>query len=305
MKSFVTLSALAALVAAAPHQKRDVVWVTEYNIVTKTIDVTETVWLPAGAANTGSPAPQEDAPVAHQDKQHNGLQNKAAHNHGHKEAAPSSEAPVVVAQAPPATTPATTEIAPTTPAAPAPITTTTSVYSAPPPPPAPTTTTEAPAPAPVEPSPAVQAAPSNPAPAQEEPSAPASYSPPATGGSSSGGDGCVGDSGTCNSATFSYYNAGMGSCGISNTDSDYIFAYGLGKMQASGGANPNANPMCGRKIAIKCYDGTEVTATLTDSCPACNKKDGMLDLTPALWDRVAKGMPGADGILSDMTYRWL
>lgn len=283
MKSFVAFAALAALASAVPHAKRDVVWVTHTDVVTEVVDVTKTVWV-NGEDATEAPAVQAQEKYIPAEQKNN---NDRPHNHANHHAQPQPTTPSTT----PATTPA---YAPTIDLQPV-VTSTTSVYVAPSPKTTPQTTPAttaavqytAPAPAPQASS----------APAPE---APASYSPPASGSGS-----CGDQSGTCTGAKFSYYTPGMGSCGHTNSDSDYIFAYGKDLMAAKGGANPNLNPLCGRKIQIKAYDGTMVTAELMDTCYACGGNDSFIDLSQGLWDRIAKGNPKADGIMTGMSFTWM
>lgn len=84
-----------------------------------------------------------------------------------------------------------------------------------------------------------------------------------------------------------YYDAGMGSCGLTNSNADYIVAIAAVDMGYS--ANPNLNPNCGRKITIE-YEGRTHDATVVDTCPEC--ASGSIDLTPTLFQAVA---PKGDG----------
>lgn len=102
-------------------------------------------------------------------------------------------------------------------------------------------------------------------------SAPAA--PSATGGSTPSGAKYTGD--------ITYYTPGLGSCGVTNTESDHIVALAIGMMQAGYSGNPNLNPLCGRSITIS-SGGKTATATITDTCPGCS--DGSLDLTPSLFE---------------------
>jgi expansin (peptidoglycan-binding protein) len=55
------------------------------------------------------------------------------------------------------------------------------------------------------------------------------------------------------------------------------------------GANPNANPLCGKTINIY-YNGNVHQARIFDTCPTC--AEGSLDLSPSLFQAVA---PNGDG----------
>ncbi|KAI8887564.1 hypothetical protein K501DRAFT_268656 [Backusella circina FSU 941] len=84
-----------------------------------------------------------------------------------------------------------------------------------------------------------------------------------------------------------YYNTGLGSCGITSKDTDLIAA--LNAPQMSNGANPNNNPICGKKAKVKGPNGT-VTVTIVDTCPPC--KSGDLDLSPAAFGKIADFVDG-------------
>ncbi|KIY73474.1 hypothetical protein CYLTODRAFT_365455 [Cylindrobasidium torrendii FP15055 ss-10] len=73
-----------------------------------------------------------------------------------------------------------------------------------------------------------------------------------------------------------YYTPSLGSCGIQNTDADYIVAVSELLYDSFPGHtdNPNLNPICNRKI-IASYGGKSVNVTVTDKCGGCR---GMYDL---------------------------
>ncbi|KAI8337873.1 RlpA-like double-psi beta-barrel-protein domain-containing protein-containing protein [Chlamydoabsidia padenii] len=79
-----------------------------------------------------------------------------------------------------------------------------------------------------------------------------------------------------------YYNAGMGSCGKTNTDHDMIAALNAPQMGVV--PNPNKNPNCGRYAKVKGPKGT-VRVKIVDTCPPCLK--GSLDLSPAAFMKIA------------------
>ncbi|KAI9310275.1 RlpA-like double-psi beta-barrel-protein domain-containing protein-containing protein [Dichotomocladium elegans] len=79
-----------------------------------------------------------------------------------------------------------------------------------------------------------------------------------------------------------FYNTGLGSCGITNTDDDFIAA--LNSAQMNNGPNPNNNPICGRKVRINGPKGS-VTVAITDTCPTCAFGD--IDLSPAAFAEIA------------------
>ncbi|KAF1814534.1 hypothetical protein P152DRAFT_370653, partial [Eremomyces bilateralis CBS 781.70] len=84
-----------------------------------------------------------------------------------------------------------------------------------------------------------------------------------------------------------YYDPGMGSCGESHSSDEMIAAVAFGVMK--NGANPNANPLCGKTITIS-YKGKQTKAKVVDTCPGCTGAD--LDLSPSLFKAVA---PSGDG----------
>lgn len=79
-----------------------------------------------------------------------------------------------------------------------------------------------------------------------------------------------------------WYTPGLGSCGITNSASDLIGA--MNYIQMDNGANPNANPNCGRYVLIKGPNGT-VKVKITDTCPTCAY--GSIDLSPAAFEKIA------------------
>lgn len=136
----------------------------------------------------------------------------------------------------------------------------------------------------VAPSPSSPAAPTTStwvAPTSQAP-APSSQAPapaPSPSSSPSGGSGGA-PSGNTYSGDITYYTPGLGSCGVTNSDSDSIVALAHDMMEAEGVANPNDNPLCGKSITIS-YGGKTAQATIEDTCPGC--AHGSLDLTPSLF----------------------
>ncbi|KAA1468194.1 hypothetical protein DENSPDRAFT_833424 [Dentipellis sp. KUC8613] len=97
-----------------------------------------------------------------------------------------------------------------------------------------------------------------------------------------------------------YYATGLGSCGIVNNDSDYIVAVShlLYDSYPGAGANPNANPVCNKRIQAH-YQGKSVTVTVTDRCEACKMTD--LDFSPAAFSQLASESIGR---LNGVTWNW-
>ncbi|ESK93024.1 expansin family protein [Moniliophthora roreri MCA 2997] len=77
-------------------------------------------------------------------------------------------------------------------------------------------------------------------------------------------------------ARFTFYDAGLGACGKTNSNSDFIVA--LNAPQWNGGNN------CWKMITIS-YGGKTAQAQVTDLCPSCDW--GMLDLSRGLFDHFA------------------
>jgi len=98
-----------------------------------------------------------------------------------------------------------------------------------------------------------------------------------------------------------FYSTGMGACGITNKDTDYIAAAShllFDNFPNYLGGNPNLNPMCGRKV-IATYQGKSVTVTLTDRCTACAVTD--LDFSPSAFNQLADFSVGR---IKGMTWVW-
>lgn len=86
-----------------------------------------------------------------------------------------------------------------------------------------------------------------------------------------------------------YFNPGLGSCGIQSSDADAIVALSIPMMNNP--ANPNLNPKCGSTVSIfNPTTGRSHRATVVDTCQGCAPHD--LDLSPSLFRKVA---PNGDG----------
>jgi hypothetical protein len=267
-------SILASIAIAQPHShnhaqlhKRgsvvtDIVWVTDYDYVTETVDVTTTIWVSGGFVPPTSTTSSLSTS--------------------------SSSSSLVPAQFfEPVSEPATTSSS------------SSSIYVAPIPSstyvaPAPAPTTEE---APADVAPAVSS--SSPIPVYVAAATPAVvYTPPAaatsaaptssnpSGGQCSSGSPCEGD--------MTYYTAGPGACGWTNDgDVQNVVALPHGLM----GTQSNGNPYCGLFITIQCIaTGKNTTAKIVDKCMGCDgysidlSNAAFLDLddlsvgrTPAIW----------------------
>jgi hypothetical protein len=72
-----------------------------------------------------------------------------------------------------------------------------------------------------------------------------------------------------------YYDVGLGACGKTNTNSEYVAA-------ASHSLFDREHP-CGRKIRIS-YQGRSADVTVVDRCGGCAEDD--LDLSPTAFQKV-------------------
>ncbi|GEQ69859.1 hypothetical protein JCM33374_g3534 [Metschnikowia sp. JCM 33374] len=95
-----------------------------------------------------------------------------------------------------------------------------------------------------------------------------------------------------------YYNPGMGACGMVHTDSDYIVAVGdMLYEQYTPDGNPNHNTLCGAKL-IAHYEGKSVEVTVVDRCGSCSPND--LDLSPVAFAQIANQGLG----IINLTWEW-
>lgn len=82
-----------------------------------------------------------------------------------------------------------------------------------------------------------------------------------------------------------YYDPALGACGITSTSSDAICAVSHIIFDAvSTGSNPNANPLCGKKIRVKRNDKS-VDLTVVDRCVGCQSTD--IDTTRSVFAELA------------------
>jgi len=99
-----------------------------------------------------------------------------------------------------------------------------------------------------------------------------------------------------------FYATGLGACGITNVDTDFICAVShslFDGFEGYTGGNPNSNPVCGRKITAT-YQGKSVTVTVTDRCVGCALHD--LDFSPSAFDNLAAESIGR---LKGVTWSWV
>ena len=93
-----------------------------------------------------------------------------------------------------------------------------------------------------------------------------------------------------------HYEVGLGSCGLTSTDSQAVVALSVPMMNNP--ANPNSNPKCGKSITLhNPAAGTTTKATVVDTCQACAYGD--VDLSPSLFKTVS---PTGDGRVHSITW---
>lgn len=247
---------LTSLVAAAPVNRREMVYVTKTEEVVETVDIYTTIWVDATPTSFAVQAAPTSSSIG-------GLFYEQPSSAVSSQAASSALATSAAAAASPSVAPPVVPSSPVyvapssnTPTYVAPIS---SVYTPPSPTPQAPSSTQTPTPAytPAPSSVSVAAAPATGAPASH-------YS----------GD-------------ITYYNpaGGYGACGWTIQDSDMQVALAHEMM----GAQSNGNPWCGKKITIL-HDGQTHTATIGDKCGGCDGES--IDLTAGLWAIVA---PDVDG----------
>jgi len=90
-----------------------------------------------------------------------------------------------------------------------------------------------------------------------------------------------------NTGESTFYDPGLGACGIQNTSSDLIVAVAAEFFDTFPGAtaNPNNNPACKQTLTAH-YQGKSVTVMITDKCPGCKGKFD-LDLSPAAFQQLS------------------
>jgi len=100
-----------------------------------------------------------------------------------------------------------------------------------------------------------------------------------------------------------FYGTGLGACGITNNDGQYIAAVShllFDAFPGYNGVNPNTNPVCGRKITAT-YQGKSVTITVVDRCAADTCQVGNIDFSTSAFSILAEFSVGR---ISGMTWTW-
>jgi hypothetical protein len=244
----------------AKHVKKDVVWVTDWVSVTETVGYTTTIWVDEGfvpstaAASQPSSSPKA-ASVAPSS-------STAVPAQFFEPASKQSSSSVYVAPTPSSTygAPVQSVQAVSVPEVKS-SASTASVY-------VPPTTT----------------APAYTAPTSTAAAAPSSSAAAGTGSGSTGG---ASSTGTTYNGDFTYYDAGLGACGLTNdgtTDKVVALSKLLMGTQSNSGDGANANPYCGKTITVK-YNGKTTTAKVVDKCGDCTINS--IDLSKAAFADLA------------------
>ncbi|KAG6332260.1 hypothetical protein ID866_6831 [Astraeus odoratus] len=98
-----------------------------------------------------------------------------------------------------------------------------------------------------------------------------------------------------------FFNTGLGACGITNNDGEHIAAVSqllFDIYPGYTGTNPNTNPICGKTVTAH-YQGRSTTVIITDRCVACAITD--LDFSPAAFNDLADPAQGR----IDITWEWV
>ncbi|KAI9738989.1 MAG: hypothetical protein M1818_005303 [Claussenomyces sp. TS43310] len=102
-----------------------------------------------------------------------------------------------------------------------------------------------------------------------------------------------------NTGDLTYYEVGLGACGVTNVDTDMIAAISEDLYDANNvGTNPNNNPLCGKFINIS-YGGKTLQVQVEDRCTGCAYYD--LDLSPSAFQQFADESVGR---LTGATWNW-
>ncbi|CAD0109184.1 unnamed protein product [Aureobasidium uvarum] len=316
MKSFGIIAASAlfgAIVNAAPLNKRDVVWVTEIETDIVTVPVTLTVWADAAEETTVSTTTTESSSAATTESRHG---HKFFHSKASTSSTPvaivstTSSSPIFVAPTPsstlvyvaPTTSTTSTYVAPTTSSSEvyvAPTTTSSEVYVAPTTSStevyvAPTTSTEAYVAPTIASTSEVYVAPTT----STTSSAPAATTSASSGSGSSSG---LAASGTEYTGDLTWYDVGLGACGLTSTSDEAIVAISQDIFDNAQykTANPNLNPLCGKYVTITGKGGQTYQAKVVDRCVGCAEAD--LDLSQDFFNKVTSN---GDGRVSGMSWTW-
>lgn len=165
-----------------------------------------------------------------------------------------------------------------------------------------------------KPAPAPEHKHDNPAPAPAPKPAPQPPKPDTSSSSSSSSNSISGytppafpsaDSTSCPKTTFTghatYYDTGLGACGITNSNNQPIVAVSrdVFSQYTPSSGNPNHNSLCGKKVEIE-WQGKKMQAFAMDECPSCEGTS--LDLSPSVFE----GLDNKEkGVLDGITWRFV
>ncbi|KAF2650400.1 hypothetical protein K491DRAFT_608887, partial [Lophiostoma macrostomum CBS 122681] len=100
-----------------------------------------------------------------------------------------------------------------------------------------------------------------------------------------------------------YYEPGLGACGVTSTSSDDIVSISHFTFDAvQSGSDPNANKLCGRKIRAQRSKGgrtVSVDMTVVDRCTGCQPTD--IDVSTTVFDKLADRNQGRVSV----TWAWV
>ncbi|KEQ59857.1 uncharacterized protein M437DRAFT_55802 [Aureobasidium melanogenum CBS 110374] len=106
-------------------------------------------------------------------------------------------------------------------------------------------------------------------------------------------------SGTEYSGDLTWYDVGLGACGLTSVDGDHIVAISHVIFDAYSTGNPNTNPLCGKYVTITGKDGQAYQAKVVDRCVGCAEAD--LDLSHEFFNSVTSN---GDGRVAGMSWTW-
>lgn len=84
-----------------------------------------------------------------------------------------------------------------------------------------------------------------------------------------------------NAGKLTYYDPGMGSCGIDSKGTEPVVAISHIVMDRYNTGNPNNNPMCGKSMTIE-YKGKTMDVKIVDRCTGCAEND--VDVSPSVFE---------------------
>ena len=118
---------------------------------------------------------------------------------------------------------------------------------------------------------------------------------------------------TSNAETFTgdltYYQTGLGACGLTSSDSDDIvsvshFVFDAAGSSSSTGGNSNHNPLCGLMLRAERFDQDHgerrsVDLKVVDRCTGCEPED--IDVSISAFEKLASSERGR----VDVKWAWL